>query len=344
MNILLVGMRFCNYEQLIKEEYEKMGHKVTLVNDASERNTVYSRILSNNAKEHILKKYQQRTLYSIAVEEFDLVIVIVGRFLQRFFFETIKSKNPTAKFVLYLWDDVARVENFERVKKYYDEIFSFDPVDCSDYGFNFLPLFYTREFFLSKYKKKFSIYSALSNHSDRQRIVKSIVAQSRTKSDMLFYINMGRFEYAKHWFSNIFNKERCNECIHYVPSPISKEENIKLMKQSKALLDVQFSSQIGLTIRTIEALGSETKLITTNRSVQYYDFYNANNIYILERNNPIISLEFLEMEYKPVEPMIMNKYSITSWCKGILADTVETYTSCDITKIRQLLNNEGTKV
>ena len=51
-------------------------------------------------------------------------------------------------------------------------------------------------------------------------------------------------------------------------------------------------------MRTIEiALGMRKKSITTNLDIKEYDFYDKNNILIIDRKNPIINKEFLETNY-----------------------------------------------
>lgn len=64
---------------------------------------------------------------------------------------------------------------------------------------------------------------------------------------------------------------------------------IAVLAISKAQIEIQHPSQKGLTTRAFESLGTKTKLITTNPAIRQYDFYNSNNILIIDRNNPVIS-------------------------------------------------------
>ena len=48
MNILFVGMRFNNYELKIKEEFEKQGHSVDLIDDTPKSYIVPVKFLSKN--------------------------------------------------------------------------------------------------------------------------------------------------------------------------------------------------------------------------------------------------------------------------------------------------------
>ncbi|WP_222427885.1 hypothetical protein [Sporomusa sp. KB1] len=99
---------------------------------------------------------------------------------------------------------------------------------------------------------------------------------------------------------------------------LSLKENAELTKNSKILLDIQHPTQKGLTMRTIEALAAKAKLITTNSDVVKYDFYNTNNILIVDRENPMIDLKFLTAPYEDIQEAIVERYSLTNWIKKIL--------------------------
>ena len=319
MNILLIGMNFYNYEVMIKEELEEQGHNVDLMNDVPDNFTTVRRMCSQKFVNRYVQKFQEKELKKREKENYDLVLVIVGRFLTEEFFQTLKSRNKDTRFILYLWDDVARVENFEMVKAYYDAVFSFDPIDCKNEGFKFLPLFYTKEFVPDDRTKKYDIYSAVSEHSDRIHIIKQIIAQNKDKK-LLFFINMGRYGYMRWKINKTLKKQSDIPEMKYVPSPIDKKDNIEYMKDSVAILDIQFSTQKGLTIRTLESLACKTKLITTNPTIKLYDFYHPNNIYVLDRENPKMDWGFLSLPYCDNSQEVYEKYSLKEWAKTIIAE------------------------
>jgi hypothetical protein len=88
---------------------------------------------------------------------------------------------------------------------------------------------------------------------------------------------------------------------------------------SKAIIDIEHPKQKGLTIRTFEVLGKEIKLITTNKNIIEYDFYNEANISVIDRNNPVIDDNFLNKPYQPLSPKLYYKYSIDGWLEDIFA-------------------------
>lgn len=70
-------------------------------------------------------------------------------------------------------------------------------------------------------------------------------------------------------------------------------------------------------MRTIETHGMRKKLITTNQNIKNYDFYDENNILIVDRKNPVIPYAFVESKYKMLPENIYDKYSLTYWIKTI---------------------------
>lgn len=313
MNILLIAMDFYGYEFDIVRTYKSMRYNVDLIYD-----TPY-KINKFTNKEKFLKKthnYQANLLKKLTTK-YDYVITIVGRFLSTLFLEELKNKNENAIFVLYLWDDVRRVENFSSVSNFYDKIFSFDRFDCKEYSFSFLPLFYTDDFKVKSCEKKYDLYGSFWNHSDRLNVI-HLTINNTPKLKCYFYIKMGKISYIIQLFKKIMGKSISNENIHYWLKSISRENNIKYMCESKAILDIQFPSQKGLTLRTIESIGVGIKLITTNEDIKYYDFYNPNNILIIDRENPIIDEKFLKTPYMKLNDEIYDKYSINNWARCLL--------------------------
>ena len=77
-------------------------------------------------------------------------------------------------------------------------------------------------------------------------------------------------------------------------------------------MDVNHPLQYGLTSRSIEALGANRKLITTNSNVKAYDFFNENNILIIDRKNPIIKEEFFYKNYIKPNKETYEKYSLAA--------------------------------
>lgn len=65
-------------------------------------------------------------------------------------------------------------------------------------------------------------------------------------------------------------------------------------------------------------MGLHKKLITTNFNIKEYDFYNENNILVIDSENPKINLAFFEKPYEEIPTEILKKYIINGWIENML--------------------------
>ena len=93
----------------------------------------------------------------------------------------------------------------------------------------------------------------------------------------------------------------------------------KIVDDSHIILDIQHPRQNGLTMRTIEMVGMNKKMITTNAGIKEYDFYNPNNILVVDRENVQVDMDFLKRNYEPVNEAVYERYSIKSWILEVLS-------------------------
>lgn len=243
-------------------------------------------------------------------KKYNYIFVLVGRGLEKDLFEGFLQTQPQAIKILYLWDDVKRVENFNAIKDSFDYIWSSDFADYVQYGFHFLPLFYCDSYRYHGEEKIFDISVTGSLHSDRQVILEKILKEYLPQNQYVWYARMvpPRSQAVKLW---IKGKGSFPFYMSYQQIPL--QENADILKKSRVVLDMPFASQTGLSIRTFEALAAQTKIITTNTHIKAYDFYNASNIQIIDRNQPFIEPDFMKIPYQPPIESLVERYSISSW-------------------------------
>ena len=137
----------------------KKKHRVHLLDRHNSREFVDA---NRRTQEDFFRKHRNT--------EYDVILLLVFSGLCVDLFEDFVSAQKKAKKIIYLWDDVKRVAFFEDVKRCFDRIVSFDKKDCEEYGFEFLPLFFTYEYRYSGEEKKYiSTYGTLN--SDREQVL-----------------------------------------------------------------------------------------------------------------------------------------------------------------------------
>jgi hypothetical protein len=129
-----------------------------------------------------------------------------------------------------------------------------------------------------------------------------------------FFLSSKYLFFAKKIFNKDFRSVKYNDISF---NSLTHKGNSELVHKSKIILDINHPKQIGLTMRTLEALGAQRKLITTNADVANYDFYNKSNILIINRLHPIIDEDFLIEPFIPSDKSILAKYNIKGWISDL---------------------------
>lgn len=318
-SVMFISLGFYNYDHKIKETIENLGYEVTQFTPIGRYNTA-EKLFNTLVKGRYLRQKSRRRQKKHLLnnpKKYDYVFVIVGRHLDPDILKKYRKMQPDAKFVLYLWDDIARVERYEENKPVYDEIYSFDLKDVQTYGVKHLPLFYTPSHEYHGEEKKYTLMLAGALHSERLAIWDKIVDKYKLDIQKCYLYLLGTK--MQHFFQ-LFSpaKNKWMKPKHIRIRGMKFEEMAQIAKESCSTLDVQFGSQAGLTIRTFESLASHTKLITTNSYVKEYDFYKYGNICVIDRENPIIPQDFFEEPYHDIPEEIIKQYSLSNWVQTML--------------------------
>lgn len=246
--------------------------------------------------------------------EYDYVFVLVGRGLDKECFYDFIQSQKKAKKILYLWDDVNRIDNFKDIKSAFDSILSFDKRDCTKYGFSFLPLFYCDDYVYKNEEKTFDISSIGFLHTDRANILEKV--RKKFPEDRYKWFALLKTT-RKHALMMLLSQKSKKLPFYIGFKYMTMAETARVVKQSKVVIDMPHSSQSGLSIRTIEALAARCKMVTTNVAVKEYDFFDDRNICIIDRDNPLITDGFFDRDYVEVEANIIKRYSLDEWVRTI---------------------------
>lgn len=320
--VLYIAPRFFGYEQEIAEELKNQGAIVDILPDRI-FDTPLMTAVTKIRRELILlfadKIYRQKLL-EFSKTHYDFIFVINGQTLSDNFLKELKQTYSSAKFILYLWDSVSNRPSTINNFKYFDSIFSFDSPNAQKYNLNFRPLFFTSGFENNKthdINRDISFIGTM--HSDRYKIIKNIKNTLPDSTTTFLYLFL-KAEWVFHYYK-ITNKDYKNASINeFTFKPLEKKKVQEVFLSSKAILDIEHIQQTGLTVRTFEALGSEKKLITTNKSIVDCDFFNKDNILVLNRNNATIPLDFIKEPYNPLPNDLYAKYSLRGWLNDILTN------------------------
>jgi hypothetical protein len=264
-------------------------------------NFISKLILNKNLKKKWASEFYANQIDDLEV--FDYVFIISPDHLLSTELEYVTSKAK--KSIVYFWDSFKLIDRYERTLPFFDVKFSFEPNDVKKHNMSLLTNFYF-DTIVSNKNSSDAYY--IGNFDDRISTIEKInllLLKSGLKPDIYIKIN---------------SKTKVNkfsENINFITSFIPFEENQQKIKESKIILDIHKNIQDGLTFRVFEAIGLNKKLITTNKDIVNYDFYNPNNIFVWDENVTEIPKDFLEKEYEKLSDEIYKKYSLENWVKTI---------------------------
>ncbi len=210
-------------------------------------------------------------------------------------------RSKTESFIANYWDSISLFDRKLRIKNIFDKVYSFDTEDCKRYGFDLLTNFYYFDEIPATVNN--NVYCLLTNDK------RTAVVERMGK-----YLNERGIANTLKVFCY---KPAVTAYVLQIHQVIPYEIMLKEIAASSVLVEIQKEEQQGLTFRPFEALGLSKKLITNNKHIKEYDFYDANNICIIDNEDINIPNGFFTTPYRPVSETIKIKYHLDNWIETL---------------------------
>lgn len=316
--ILFFSPKFFGYEDSILKKMESMGAEVVFFDERPFTSSYEKALLKVNPEIFAKKieRYFTNIFEQVKNIDFDYIFFLKCETPTVTVMDKFRSHFTGAKFCLYMWDSIKNVKNIEKKISYFDLVSSFDEKDSQENNFNFRPLFFSDIYRYPVDNVKnytYDISSFGTIHSDRYMVISQVKDEAEKKHLRTYFFNFLQGNFMYYLYKITKNEFKYAKLTDFSFEKKSGEEITKIIMDSRAVLDIQHPNQTGLTMRTIEMLGMNKKIITTNQSISNYDFYHQDNISIIDRNNVEIDLDFLKKPYKKIEDTIYEKYSLEQW-------------------------------
>lgn len=219
-------------------------------------------------------------------------------------------KNMSKTLGAHLWDSRGKEPQFFEHIDQYDTVISFDPIDAQLYGFADTTNYIANAVMPLKQPEHYEhdVFAVMSYDKSRYKFIERLIDNNpRVDFDIVIYVQSEhRRKYVTH------------PKITVIDQPLFGKELLARIAGSKAILDIGHKQQYGLSFRVMEALGYERKLITTNRKVIDYPFYQPQNIDCIDHDRLTIESKFFQTPYLPIEESIVNNYRLNSWIDDYL--------------------------
>ena len=321
--ILLVMPQFFGYETQISGKLRSRGADVTFVGDRPSLSTLAK--IATRISPGMMKPFADRHFRnifgSIAADSFDYILIIKGESMSIAVTKEMFARFPSAKKIFYLWDSFKNSKGAFTKLSLFDEVLTFDPVDAKQTpGVRFRPLFYA-DSYLARHesmKPAIDVLFVGTAHTDRFPVLRKLREALPPGTRVYYYLFLA--SKLVFWGRKVLDPRLKHSGIaDFKFVPLSGSENAALFQQAFAIADVERKVQRGLTMRTLEVLAAHKKLITTNAQVRDYDFYDSNNILVIDRNEPVVPADFFNTDFRAGDPSILQRYSLDGWIDDVFA-------------------------
>lgn len=320
-HVLLVSPLTFSYHLSISETLRSMGYAVTWWDERASSATWYK--LALRLFPAMTARWSERSfltrLHQLDPTSVSHVLVIKGEGLSRRVVLKMRETLASASMGLYLWDGVENVKGVSNILAAFDSVATFDPVDAKTFGWAYRPLF-GRNISANKDttpQVQFDWCFIGTIHSDRHRVIHRLRQRygQQARSFVFGYFQSPLM---------LFMRRLVDWTLWLAPKgtlstePMPAAEVAQNVERSRAVLDVEHPRQRGFTMRTIETLLAEKKLVTTNKYILTSNLYHPSRVYVINRTGPEIPAEFLDQSYLAVPDSLRNYYSCEGWVSELL--------------------------
>ena len=230
--------------------------------------------------------------YETVIMNASAITVPVARYILR--------KKPDMRIIAWYRNPVVKSINPDEFTRHNCEVWSFDEADCAKYGMQYNTQYYYNDIQQKESPIKFDILFIGTDKGRTEKLLEFKEIFDHAGISNYFHITAG--------------KRNVNENYRYLfKDVIPYTKIIEYIFESKAILDFVAKKQSGLTLRPLESIFFQKKLITNDSTMRQRDFYCMENIFILGED-PIENLkEFINSPYKPIDKDIVNRYDFDSW-------------------------------
>lgn len=309
-NILFIAPDFFHYPEIITKRLQELGAVVDLFYDRP-RSYVYKIGQVFHTYEYDVIPYWDKVLSELKAH-YDYILVIKGDLIPESIYKTLRKRFSDGVFVQYHWDDIELSNDIRRSFSYFDKILTYNILDANEYGFQFRPFFFRDANDCCK-EKSLDLFLIGSYNRPRYKTIKLLLQEN----------DLDNIRLKKHIYINpmTFFHEHLplKELTFFKFSKMMYDRMLRFIQMAKASIDIPFKSQKGLTTRSFESLPYRTKIITTNKNIQLYDFYFEENVQIIDAENPIIDFDWLNCPFRKINDDVLERYTLDSWINDVFS-------------------------
>ena len=313
--IVFIAPEFYDYHKIITAKLKELFGETFFF---PERKTNWLYTILNNIHPKLINLYQKFHFSFIwkqlkKEENITDLFVIRGYKMPVFFIKNLKKKYPNIRTIMYQWDSL-RNNSYEYLIPYFDKSYTFDYKDFEQRNdLYFLQLFYTddiKKIMESNISIQYDFFLFNSFTMERYEAIAKVLDFCK-KNNLIIkqfcyipYRTFLKYKYLKHIPLD-------KNLLSFLP--MNREEYIDCLSKCDIVIDINHSTQTGLSMRIIETYGAGKRIATTNKSIERNPLYNKNWAQTFDINN--IEISFPK---KNKQDSILDELYIDNWLRTIL--------------------------
>lgn len=239
------------------------------------------------------------SFYNRSVLNYTNDIIVFDACITKDYLRWLKE-NSKSRIIFWYWNPVKRSLDINDIPKGI-EVWTYSSEDSKKYGLKYNTQFYFDECVLKKTCTLKDIYFV---GCDKGRLKNLLLIQDMLQKEgfsVEFHITPTRWYMT--WSNNIYKR------------PISYDEVLQNINCCKAVLDIYVDPHVGYSLRVMESIFFEKKLITNNKNIVKEDFYEKSNIFLLKEDFSNLGdiIDFMKLPYKKMDNRVREKLTYKNW-------------------------------
>ena len=235
-------------------------------------------------------------------QNYDMVILFDSKINYSHYAEKIEMVcRKSTRLILYFWNPVSYSNDFLKLSPRW-ELATFSKADALKYNMLYVETFYNPQWCIPLESKLTSDVFFIGTEKGRRKIIDYVKSQIEKQG---FVTDFKIADNRKALYNNRYSK--------YLPY----SKVISLIGKSRSILEILQKGQTGLSLRCMESLFFNKKIITNNISIKQSPLYSKDRVFIINED-PWDNLgKFLSKPLSPVNKKLFEAYSFDSLIERI---------------------------
>lgn len=247
---------------------------------------MFLRVMPKRVAQTFAKNHMQKVCNEILNNGYTHVMIVFAETIQEK--DLVAFKQAGISLSRFTWDSVGNRNHVQKFDHLMEAIGSFDPVDCTQYGYSYIPLYCESikpDAISFANDRNFDFYFCGTMHTDRPNLIHEIDNLCNKHG----WVPKWDLFYHSRWLYKIQNARNPRAISLFdriSDKPFSHTETLRNTNNAHVIIDIHHAKQSGLTMRTFEALAQGAILLTTNkRALELVDIELHERVVILDRDN-----------------------------------------------------------